>query len=89
MAAAFQAPVLFTLAEDLTQMELHVDVDEADVGQVKEGQEATFTVDAYPDRTFQAQDHPDPLRLQDRRWRRDVRDRAEGGQLGSVACGPG
>jgi len=46
--------VLFTLAEDLTQMELHVDVDEADVGQVKEGHEATFTVDAYPDRNFPA-----------------------------------
>jgi len=55
VAASFQTPVLFTLAEDLTQMELHVDVDEADVGQVKEGQEATFTVDAYPDRTFPAQ----------------------------------
>ena len=54
VAAAFQAPVLFTLAEDLTQMELHVDVDEADIGQVREGQEAVFSVDAYPDRTFQA-----------------------------------
>ncbi len=54
VAAAFQAPVLFTLAEDLTQMELHVDVDEADVGQIKEGQEATFDVDAYPSRTFNA-----------------------------------
>jgi HlyD family secretion protein len=54
VAAAFQAPVLFTLAEDLTQMELHVDVDEADVGQVKEGQEATFDVDAYPNRAFNA-----------------------------------
>ncbi|MCL7487405.1 MAG: efflux RND transporter periplasmic adaptor subunit [Desulfobulbaceae bacterium] len=54
VAASLQAPVLFTLAEDLTQMELHVDVDEADVGQVREGQEATFSVDAYPDRTFPA-----------------------------------
>jgi HlyD family secretion protein len=54
VAASLQAPVLFTLAEDLSQMELHVDVDEADVGQVQEGQEATFTVDAYPDRTFPA-----------------------------------
>lgn len=54
VAASLQAPVLFTLAEDLTQMELHVDVDEADVGQVKEGQNATFTVDAYPDRVFPA-----------------------------------
>ncbi|MGA1796347.1 MAG: efflux RND transporter periplasmic adaptor subunit, partial [bacterium] len=40
--------------EDLTQMELHVAVDEADVGQVKKGQDATFTVDAYPDREFPA-----------------------------------
>jgi HlyD family secretion protein len=54
VAASLQAPVLFTLAEDLTQMELHVDVDEADVGQVKEGQKATFSVDAYPNRAFQA-----------------------------------
>jgi HlyD family secretion protein len=55
VAASFQTPVLFTLAEDLTQMELHVNVDEADVGQVREGQAATFTVDAYPDRLFPAQ----------------------------------
>ncbi len=54
VAASFSAPVLFTLAEDLTQMELHVDVDEADVSQVKEDQHASFTVDAYPDRTFPA-----------------------------------
>jgi HlyD family secretion protein len=54
VAASLQAPVLFTLAEDLTQMELQVDVDEADVGQVKKGQQATFTVDAYPDLTFPA-----------------------------------
>jgi HlyD family secretion protein len=54
VAASFQAPVLFTLAEDLTQMELQVDVDEADVGQIKEGQEAVFTVDAHPGRTFPA-----------------------------------
>lgn len=54
VAASLEAPVLFTLAEDLSRMELHVDVDEADVGQVKQGQEATFTVDAYPDRVFPA-----------------------------------
>jgi len=52
VAASFQAPVLFTLAEDLTKMELHVDIDEADVGQVQVGQSASFTVDAYPDRRF-------------------------------------
>jgi HlyD family secretion protein len=54
VAASFQAPVLFTLAEDLTKMELSVAVDEADVGMVKNGQEATFTVDAYPNQTFKA-----------------------------------
>lgn len=54
VAAQFQSPVLFTLAEDLTQMELQADVDEADVGKVKEGQDATFTVDAYPNQVFPA-----------------------------------
>jgi len=54
VAASLQTPVLFTLAENLAQMELHVDVDEADVGQVAEGQSAEFTVDAYPDRRFPA-----------------------------------
>ncbi|MCD6150191.1 MAG: efflux RND transporter periplasmic adaptor subunit, partial [Deltaproteobacteria bacterium] len=47
-------PVLFTIAEDLSHMELHVAVDEADVGQVKEGQEAEFSVDAYPEQRFPA-----------------------------------
>ena len=55
VAASFQAPVLFTLAEDLAKMELHVNIDEADVGKVREGQQATFSVSAYPNRTFNAQ----------------------------------
>ncbi len=54
VAAAFQTPILFTLAEDLKRMELHVDVDEADIGQVRIGQYASFTVDAYSDRVFSA-----------------------------------
>jgi HlyD family secretion protein len=54
VAASFQAPVLFTLAEDLAKMELQVDVDEADVGQVKVGQTAAFTVDAWPGRKYTA-----------------------------------
>lgn len=54
VAASFQTPVLFILAENLTQMELHVDVDEADVGQVREGQAAEFTVDAYANKNFPA-----------------------------------
>jgi len=54
VAASLNAPVLFTLAEDLTRMEVEVSVDEADVGQVKDGQSATFTVDAFPGRNFPA-----------------------------------
>jgi HlyD family secretion protein len=54
VAASLNAPVLFTIAEDLTQMEVEVSVDEADVGQVKNGQSASFSVDAFPGRTFPA-----------------------------------
>jgi HlyD family secretion protein len=52
VTAGFQTPVLFKLAQDLTQMRLNVDVDEADVGRVRDGLEAVFTVEAYPDRKF-------------------------------------
>jgi HlyD family secretion protein len=54
VASSLQAPVLFTLAEDLTKMQLQVDIDEADVGKVNEGDTATFTVEAYSDRKFPA-----------------------------------
>ncbi|HEY7609523.1 MAG TPA: efflux RND transporter periplasmic adaptor subunit [Alphaproteobacteria bacterium] len=54
VASSLQAPVLFSLAEDLKQMEIQVDVDEADVGAVAEGQTGSFAVDAYPDRRFPA-----------------------------------
>lgn len=54
VAASLQAPVLFTIAEDLTQMNLIVDVDEADAPQVAEGQTATFTVAAFAERNFPA-----------------------------------
>lgn len=54
VAASFQTPTLFTLAEDLARMKLVVDVDEADVGSVRVGQTASFTVDAYPARHFKS-----------------------------------
>lgn len=54
VAASFNTPTLFVIAEDLSAMQLRVSVDEADVGQVKQGQRATFTVDAYPGRRFPA-----------------------------------
>jgi HlyD family secretion protein len=52
VAASLQAPTLFTIAKDLTQMQVDTNVSEADVGRVRVEQEATFTVDAYPGRTF-------------------------------------
>ncbi len=54
VAASFNTPTLFVIAEDLSQMKLEVSIDEADVGSVKEGQAARFTVDAFPGRTFPA-----------------------------------
>lgn len=54
VAASLSAPTLFVIAGDLRQMELQVDVDEADVGKTKVGQKASFTVDAYPDQSFPA-----------------------------------
>lgn len=52
VAASFQAPVLFVIANDLTRMRVNASIDEADIGRVREGQEVTFRVDAYPERTF-------------------------------------
>lgn len=54
VASSLQAPVLFVIAADLSKMELKAAVDEADIGGVKAGQKARFTVDAFPDRTFDA-----------------------------------
>lgn len=54
VATSFQAPVLFTIAEELREIEVRVDVDEADVGKVREGQVASFSVDAHPERRFEA-----------------------------------
>lgn len=55
VAASFQTPQLFLLAEDLSEMELHIALDEADVGMVKAGQQAVFAVDAWPGKEFQAE----------------------------------
>ncbi len=53
VAASFNTPTLFTIVNDLTQMEVQTSVDEADIGKVKENQKAEFTVDAYPDLKFE------------------------------------
>jgi HlyD family secretion protein len=52
VAASFQTPTLFTIAQDLTKMEVDASVNEADIGKVKDGQPVEFTVDAFPDITF-------------------------------------
>lgn len=57
VAASLSAPTLYTIANDLTQMQLEAAVDEADIGMIATGQKVTFTVDAYPDRVFQGLVH--------------------------------
>jgi HlyD family secretion protein len=52
VAASFQTPTLFTIAQDLTKMQIDTNVAESDIGAVKDGQDVEFTVDAYPDTTF-------------------------------------
>lgn len=52
VAASFQAPELFTIAQDLTKMQIEVNVSEADIGKVKEGQDVIYTLDGYPDSEF-------------------------------------
>ena len=52
VAASLQAPTLFTIAQDLRRMQIEADIDEADIGGLKEGMDATFTVDAFPDERF-------------------------------------
>jgi HlyD family secretion protein len=67
VAASFQAPVIFLIAQDLTQMQVDTNVDEADVGPIRVDQQATFTVDAWPGRTFQghvAQIREAPINVQ-------------------------
>lgn len=53
VAASFSTPTLFSIAKDLTKMQVRASIDEADIGNVKTGQNATFTVDAFPDKTFE------------------------------------
>ncbi len=55
VAASLQAPTLFTIAEDLSSMQVKASVDEADIGKIKGGQEVQFTVDAYPDLSFKGE----------------------------------
>lgn len=55
VAASFSTPELFTIAQDLTNMQVVADIDEADIGDVKEGERVSFTVDAYPDDTFEGE----------------------------------
>ncbi len=52
VVASFNTPTLFTIANDLTKMQVYANVDEADIGQIKKGQKVTFTVDAYPEQLF-------------------------------------
>ena len=55
VAASFQTPTLFTIAQDLTKMQIDTNVDEADIGKVRAAQQGTFTVDAYPEQSFKGE----------------------------------
>ena len=55
VAASFQAPTLFTIAQDLTKMQVKADIDQSDIGRIQVGQPVRFTVDAYPDQQFRGQ----------------------------------
>jgi len=83
VVAAFNTVTLFVIAEDLSQMQLRVSIDEADVGQVQAGQQASFTVDAYPGRRF-----PATLQRVDLASRNTV-DSQSGGASAAAASGSG
>ena len=87
VAASLQAPVLFIMAEDLKKMELHVSVDEADVGSVEVKQEATFTVDAYPNRRFAA--HITQVHFASSNTKASTSSSSSGGSSGSSATSTG
>ena len=53
VAASLSAPTIFTIAQDLTKMQILASIDESDIGKIKQGQDVSFTVDAYPDKTFE------------------------------------
>jgi HlyD family secretion protein len=60
VAASFQTPTLFLIASDLTRMEVDTNVSESDIGGIREGSKASFTVDAFPRRTFEGGGDPGP-----------------------------
>lgn len=81
VVAAFNTVTLFVIAEDLSEMQLRVSIDEADVGQVRPGQKASFTVDAYPGRRF-----PATLERVDLASKNTVEGQASGGGAGAAAA---
>jgi HlyD family secretion protein len=85
VAASFQAPVLFLIANDLTRMRVNASIDEADVGRVREGQEVSFHVDAFPEREFEGS--VEQVRQPGHHGqRRDLQHDRGGGQQGPAAA---
>ena len=85
VASSFQTPTLFLIATDLAKMEVDANVSESDIGGIKLGNKATFTVDAYAKRTFRGNGKSGPSIPADRSERRDVRHRDQRGQFGPDA----
>ena len=73
VAASMQAPVLFTIAQDLREMQVNASVDEADIGKIAPAQQVSFQVDAYPGKTFTGTCPPGAARAGRRPERRQLR----------------
>ena len=89
LATTLEAKTLFIVAGDLHQMEIHAKVDEADIGKIRVGQEAVFTVDAYPGRQFSAAGAPGAQGAAGGAERRHLHGRALGGEPRPARCCPG
>ena len=85
VASSFQTPTLFLIATDLAKMQVDANVSESDIGGIKPGNKATFTVDAYAKRTFRGNGNSGPSISADRSERRDVRHCDQRGQFGPDA----
>ena len=85
VAASLQAPTLFTIAQDLTKMQIDTNVDEADIGRTQVGQRVTFTVDSFPNRDVQRPGGADPEGLAHGAERGDLQRGDRGEQPGPEA----
>ena len=88
IAASMQSPTLFTIANDLSRMQVNANVDEADIGNISDRPDVRFTVDAYPNDVFQGTYLRDPVEPADRPERRDLQRDPQHRQSGNETSAP-